>query len=365
MAPRFLKGACGNATKNVEIQLDKDYIVFEGSAQEALAVYLSGHLILRVNEPLTVKHIRLHLSGLRRVSLPTKAGWGKVSSEEEFYSRTWEFHDAYRTTPQVLSTGVYKYPFNVVLEGSLPETVEGVKEASIGHSFTAEIGRKHGKGITLRKPLRVIRVPDMYIHELALDETWAEKLAYRIFIPNTAVAFGSSIEMNYSFIPLIRGLKIDYVESQILEFREFALKGGEGLSGHDASAVTVLSSDIFAMDDTAEDTIKGPDGYQFARSLHLPKGLGQCMQDAEVLGVRIKHKIRVVVRMRNPDGHTSELRLRIPMSIFLSPQYRVWEGSSSNETLQSPETVSASDEAPPPYGKHGLDRLVEPQALLA
>jgi hypothetical protein len=41
----------------------------------------------------------------------------------------------------------------------MPETLEGLKDASITYSFTVEIGRKHGKNISYRKPLRVIRVP--------------------------------------------------------------------------------------------------------------------------------------------------------------------------------------------------------------
>lgn len=93
-------------------------------------------------------------------SLPARTAWKRQASEEEFYKRTWEFHDSYRTTPQVLPAGEYKLPFNVVLEGSLPESVEGVKDASIAYMFTVEIGRKHGRDVKFQKPLRVIRVPE-------------------------------------------------------------------------------------------------------------------------------------------------------------------------------------------------------------
>ncbi len=93
-------------------------------------------------------------------SLPSLIAWKRQASEEEFYKRTWEFHDSYRTTPQVLPAGEYKFPFNVVLEGSLPESVEGVRDASIAYMFTVEIGRKHGRDVKFQKPLRVIRVPE-------------------------------------------------------------------------------------------------------------------------------------------------------------------------------------------------------------
>jgi hypothetical protein len=49
-------------------RLDKDFVLFQGSEQEALAVYLSGILSLRLKETTTIKYIRLHLRGVRRVS---------------------------------------------------------------------------------------------------------------------------------------------------------------------------------------------------------------------------------------------------------------------------------------------------------
>jgi hypothetical protein len=49
-------------------RLDKDFVVFQGSEQEALAVYLSGILTLRLKETTTIKYIRLHLRGVRQVS---------------------------------------------------------------------------------------------------------------------------------------------------------------------------------------------------------------------------------------------------------------------------------------------------------
>ena len=59
-----------------------------------------------------------------------------------------------------MPAGEYKFPFNVVLEGSLPESAEGVKDASIAYMFTVEIGRKHGRDVKFQKPLRVVRVPE-------------------------------------------------------------------------------------------------------------------------------------------------------------------------------------------------------------
>ncbi|KAL2829453.1 hypothetical protein BDW59DRAFT_142113 [Aspergillus cavernicola] len=356
-----LKGEHGGSQREyVDVQLDKSYVAFQGSQQEALAVYLSGNLVFRFKEPATIKHIRVHLSGVRRVSLPSRTGWKKSCKEEEFYKKSWDFHDAYRTTPEVLPVGDHRYPFTVVLEGSMPESVERMKEASIAYFFTVEIGRKHGRDVSYRKPLHVIRSPTLYDVAMTLDEVWAEKLLYRIHIPSKAVAFGTSLDVNYDFVPLLQDLKIEYIESQLLEVREFAINEDEVVSGRNSSTTTtILSSDRYIIDDnTAECTMKSIGGYQFSRTLHLPKTLGQCVQDTDALGITVKHKLQVNARMQNPDGHVSELRLTIPVSIYLSPYYRVWGGDSFvSEDLPPIPVICDSEEVPPPYGQHETDRL--------
>ena len=50
------------------IRLDDDYIVFRGNEQEASSAHLRGTLVLCLSEPLTIKHVRLTLSGISRIS---------------------------------------------------------------------------------------------------------------------------------------------------------------------------------------------------------------------------------------------------------------------------------------------------------
>ncbi|KAL4815097.1 HECT-type ubiquitin ligase-interacting protein apyA [Aspergillus spinulosporus] len=360
MALHRLKGHGSNMGHRFNIQLDKDLVVFQGSEQEALAVYLSGTLTLRLKETTTIKYIRLHLRGVRRVSLPARTGRKRLCSESEFYSRTWNFYDGYREPPMTVPAGEYKYPFDVVMEGSLPASVEGLKDASISYLFTVEIGRRHGRDITFDKPLRVIRVPDLEpcSHDFTLDEVWANKIAYRIGIQNRTVPLGTRIDVDYVFAPLLRDMTITFIESQLLELRDLSLNPNDGTSAHAARTETIVCRDRYTLDEYSG---KAVETYQFSRSLQLPQGLGHCVQDTEDMGVKVSHKLKVHVRMHNPDGHESELRLAIPVLIYLSPYYRVWEDSFCAETIPLPETLNPSDECPPAYGMHELDQLYMPQ----
>ncbi|KAL2802776.1 hypothetical protein BJX63DRAFT_440620 [Aspergillus granulosus] len=353
----------------VDIQLDKDNVVFQGTEQEAMGVYLSGNLVFNLKEATTIKHIRLNLCGVRRVTLPFRAaGFKRLSRETEFYKQSWQFHDAYRTTPEIFSAGSYEYPFNVILEGSMVESLEGLKDASITYFFTVEIGRKHGKNITYRKPLRIIRAPKPAGVDLTLDEIWAQKLAYRVEVPSKVVAFGTSVDVNYDFVPLLAGLQIIYIDSQLIETRDLTLNEGELVSGRNNSSTTaVLASDRYEVDEsTPHYTTKSTNGFHFSRSLQLPRSLGQCVQDMSAMGIEIKHKLKIHVRMQNPDGHFSELRVSIPVSIYLSPHHRVWEGETvAGEAPPIFVESELSDEAPPPYGQHELDRSFNEQRQVA
>jgi arrestin-related trafficking adapter 4/5/7 len=83
-----------------------------------------------------------------------------------FFDKTWKFRDAGKGKTEVLPADNYEFPFDIVLEGSLPESVEGLRDAWVTYRFKAEIGRKYAKDIVIRKPLRIIRTLDPSALEL-------------------------------------------------------------------------------------------------------------------------------------------------------------------------------------------------------
>ena len=108
-------------------------------------------------------------SNLRSWHLPSSAAAGGRKSwrERVFYEKTWKFRDLPKGKTEILPAGNYEYPFEVVLEGSMPESVEGLAETWVMYRFKAEIGRKYVKDIVARKPLRIIRTLDPSALELS------------------------------------------------------------------------------------------------------------------------------------------------------------------------------------------------------
>lgn len=142
-------------------RLNDDYIVFRGGEEEAASTHLKGTLVLCLSEPLSIKHLKLHLRGMSRVCwlFPSSstAGGRRTWRERVFYEKSWKFRDAGKGKTEILPAGNYEFPFDVILEGHLPESVEGLSETWVTYRFKAEIGRKYAKDIVARKPLRIIR----------------------------------------------------------------------------------------------------------------------------------------------------------------------------------------------------------------
>jgi hypothetical protein len=91
----------------------------------------------------------------------------KHTKEDIFLQHVWPFKDPGKGKTETLPAGNYEFPFDIVLQGSLPESLEGLPDTWITYRLKAEIGRKYMKRIVARKPLRVIRTPDTTALELS------------------------------------------------------------------------------------------------------------------------------------------------------------------------------------------------------
>lgn len=87
--------------------------------------------------------------------------------EKTFFEKTWSFRDPGKGKTETLPPNNYEWPFSCILEGALPESVEGMKDAWIIYRLKAEISRKRGRDIVVRKPLRIVRTLDANALELA------------------------------------------------------------------------------------------------------------------------------------------------------------------------------------------------------
>lgn len=108
--------------------------------------------------------------GLTNFSWVTLNGPGStyVKSREVFFRHTWDFVIPGKRSGETLPKGNYEWPFEHIMPGNSPESVEGLEDSCVIYRMKAKIER----GIlqqnpVARKHIRLIRTLDLSAPELA------------------------------------------------------------------------------------------------------------------------------------------------------------------------------------------------------
>lgn len=266
-----------------------------------------------------------------------------------------------------LPAGNYEWPFDLELPGSTSESVEGLPEASITYKLKATVARgKLAYDLHAYKRLRVIRTLESsaleFLHSMSVENIWPNKVEYSILIPQKAIVFGSSVPLEMRFTPLLKGLDLGDISVRLVEMHDIMVQGpsGHALKEHrkerDITHWTVQMNREEHWCNMIDDS--GQEGWVINTTLDLPRKIGKCMQDVNVQGIKIRHKLKMVVALKNPDGHVSELRATLPLTIFISPNMPLDEEGNLVHGMPIGATPDeARTMAPPTYGDHVLDEI--------
>jgi arrestin-related trafficking adapter 4/5/7 len=210
----------------------------------------------------------------------------------------------------LLPPGNYEWPFELVIDGSTPETIEGFTSSYITYRLEATVRRgKMGCDLHTHKPVRIVRTLGPAALELAHPMTveclWSDKVDCQISIPQKGVIFGTEITMQMKITPLLKGLRIGTVRCLLFEHQEFTV-----VEVAEPSLLRVRVVDSWTFEPNDEDDMLGgdcPDEYTLERVLLLPKRLSKCVPDADACGIKVRHRVRASLDIHNPDGHISEV----------------------------------------------------------
>jgi hypothetical protein len=268
-----------------------------------------------------------------------------------------------------LPAGNYEWPFEYMLPGDTCESVEGLPEASVIYKLKATVTRgKLSYDLHAYKRLRIIRTLEAsaleFHHAMSVDNIWPNKVEYSIVVPRKAVIFGTSIPLETRITPLLKGLDLGDISIKLVEIHDLVLHNslGQVFRQHrkekEVTHWTIQTSRDDHWHNMIEDT--GQEGWVVNANLDLPRRLGKCVQDVNVRGIKVRHKLKLTVALKNPDGHTSELRATLPVTIFISPNLPLDE---EGNLVRQPQGAIAADSvnaiAPPVYGAHILDELYQ------
>lgn len=369
MAPSFFGSSSRDTSSSVkyfEIRLNESNLILRGTEYEASSVVLKGTLVLCLSEPIRVQGIRLRFTGERRLGWyqPTGSGASAIKYEEEFLRHTWDFQNSGKRSSETLPAGNYEYPFDLIIPGSTPESVEGMTDTWLVYRLKATIERGMlQQNSVSRKPVRIIRTLDTaaleLAHAMSVENIWPEKVNYSLSTPTKAVIFGTTVQVDFRLIPLLKGLTIGKITTELNERQEMIIKGPRTPKKSRQTTRIIVKDEHHLPNDVEAEDINGQEGFVFSRTLALPQSLKKCLQSVDALGIRIRHNLNFNVQMHNPDGHVSELHATLPLSVFISPNMPI--DDNNNLVNQGPQYMNASaaldDLTPPQYGEHQFDQL--------
>ncbi|CAK7246354.1 MAG: hypothetical protein STHCBS139747_007981 [Sporothrix thermara] len=370
-----------NALTLFDIRLENDFIVFRGNEHEASGQLLKGVLAICVPSATKIEDIHMRLTGTQRLAwtdpkvTPSGLTSTKVDRSHTILNHQWPPFWGTPGKSAILEKGNYEFPFELLLPGDTCESVEGLHEASITYKLKATIARgKLAYDLHAYKHVRIVRTLESsaleFLHAMSVENIWPNKVEYSIVVPQKAVVFGSHIPLESRFTPLLKGLELGDITIKLIEIHEFVTTPPSGNNSYSLAmrefkhervvqnwTINVTREEHWQ--EMIEDT--GQEGWVVNSTLDLPRKLGKCIQDVNVHGIKVRHKLKMVVALKNPDGHVSELRATLPLTIFISPNIPLDEQGNLT-TPSGPASANAtglSTIAPPGYGEHVLDQLYD------
>lgn len=378
---------------------DHDVLVVRGVPEEAPSVLLSGSIVLSVTEPINVKKISLKLYGMIRIKVTTVYQGARgpamrnLRYDKKIYEHNWDNIDISpylvdtrslsrsssssslgaglsrmgRSTTSLknlavgpahhntlLPEGNYEFAFTSIIPGSLVESVEGLPNASVTYKLQATLDKgKFSNDVVIKKHLRVVRTLATDAVELfetvSVDNTWPDKVDYSISIPTKAIAIGSSTPIHLLIVPLLKGLKLGPIKISLVEYSNYCAPYGNP-NGAERTVVKVKLRDPLnhlknvnadGTDIENEQNSLFQDKWELSTVIRVPPNLSKCTQDCMILNnLKVRHKLKFVIALVNPDGHVSELRASLPVQLFISPFVTVavkhaLETTNSNTTSGS------------------------------
>lgn len=202
-----------------------------------------------------------------------------------------------------------------------------------------------------RKHIRIVRTLSIDSLEMAqtlsVDNTWPNKIEYAISIPTKSYPIGSPIPISFKLVPLLKGLNIAKIVCTLKEYQSFTIKSGH----HGSPAAKEVDRTVCSV--TLSELEKDVPNWEIEQNLQLPSALTECIQDCEVGHIKIRHKLKFTVSLQNPDGHISELRAALPISLLIPPQ--LFSGGTNFSAMNPTDPENQL----PSYDSHVYDRLYD------
>ncbi|KAK9728451.1 hypothetical protein K7432_001054 [Basidiobolus ranarum] len=287
---------------SLEIQLENDHIVLRGTSEESAGCVLRGCMILTIKRTSRINRIELNFNGNALISA------GKFY-RDSFTSYQQTYLDLPEGDFRLFQRGVYKYEFEIALNGDVPESIRA-KRGSISYLLGGCVKRQG-----IRSMLRVERCIQVERTLSPSSFEWQQpthragelpdQCQFYVLIPTTSYTIGDTIPITVGVIPLRTGVQMKRVHLRLMEATKYrtALKNWSKMHVHRVSRLNT--------------PWKGGirDGEQLLE-LKIPNNSQLIDGDSSTDYVRLKHYISIRLDLVDSSGDRQYLTLHLPVRIF-------------------------------------------------
>lgn len=294
--------------------------------------------------------------------------------ERTIISKSWRFvppNDGQQKKVYTLNAGTHQWPFELPLPGDLPQSLEA-EGGRVNYRLKAIVERPtFVHNIVKKRPIQIVRcfLPSDYelSQSLEIHNTWSEKMVYDITLPSKVYAHGETIPMKFNVQPIASNLSVRLLSGSLKEYCTYT---ANERSKTDTRVVRTCRVEKPFEDEQSQQQQRQQLQTHWSKvvPLQIPERSPLVFCDAENDMIRIRHKLKFVISLINSDGHLSELRCSVPITIvdfFVSqglPSYdetwrsvpydrSVWEvlrtrtASVSHENTREPVTIQGRTRA--------------------
>ncbi|CAB4374086.1 unnamed protein product [Rhizophagus irregularis] len=233
------------SSSNLQIRLIEPILYFQGNPEESLGCFMRGELIMNLSKPTKIKRIEMKFIGRMKTYWPQcKSYYGshknrnELCEECELINHNWTFlpspiansllhpSSSLQDNNYLLPAGIYTYPFELFLPGTLPETIQA-QLGNVSYKLQATVIKaKLSPNLHTSHHVTIIRdlSEESNSQGIAISRDWLDLINFEITIPNKAYSIGDSINIDFKTIPQVKrvqviGLRIELNEQSIYRSR--------------------------------------------------------------------------------------------------------------------------------------------------
>ncbi|RIA83235.1 hypothetical protein C1645_469656 [Glomus cerebriforme] len=285
-----------------------------GSQTESVGCVLRGQLVLAITEPTKFKEIRLFFQGNSKVGWLDGEGIGQYYKGEEkiLYQHDWIFLPGDKDY-HVLKPDNYHWDFELILPGTLPETIEECKYGSIKYILKAVAERNtFALNLHTQRKVTIVRslLPDSleYMQTAVVTHNWRNKIQYEFSMNSKVFRLGDKIPIFLELKSIDENFKFQTISCM---FKEYATYSIGAIQKTHAKVIKIVSADVNSFS-------RDMNSWNHFMEISIPNNLTYCLYDTQNDIIRIKHQLKFFMTFFNIVNNI-HFELRTYLSIIITP----------------------------------------------